>query len=508
MEVNENIGNTIKGSSPFVKWARRAIAPAIATLLLAFSFSLHAYQTREKSAGDLPAPTVKKNPAVTISPVELSHTFASVATDVKPAVVHINVVEKLTRTSVPQIQIPGFDFGQGQGGPSKQRASGSGFIVTNDGYILTNNHVVGKATEIEVKLSDGRKFKGTKVGVDPETDLAVIKIDATNLPTAVLGDSDKIQQGDWVLALGSPFGLEQTLTAGIISGVGRDVSGDTPFDSFIQTDASINPGNSGGPLVNMDGQVIGINSMIFTESGANQGIGFAIPSNTARDIYKSLVTKGKVVRGYLGVIVSELTPEQAKGFGLPESTRGALITDLPNNADSPAEKAGLDRGDIIQSVNGHTITSSGELTRFIGGTAVNQEVTIKYLRDGKEKTTTVKLAERHPETFNARNGDDSNDQPEEKGGLLGMSVETVTPDIAKDMDLKIKTGAIVRSVAPGSPASDARLLRGDVIHRVNREAITTGDDFRRATKNLKSGDQVIVQVERRGTITFLTLSID
>src|SRR5262249_18328950 len=156
----------------------------------------------------------------------------------------------------------------------------------------------------------------------------------------------KIQQGDWVLALGSPFGLEQTLTAGIISGVGRDVSGDTPFDSFIQTDASINPGNSGGPLVNMDGQVIGINSMIFTESGANQGIGFAIPSNTARDIYKTLVTKGKVVRGYLGVIVQELTPEQAKGFGLPEDTKGALITDLPSTADSPAEKAGLDRGDI------------------------------------------------------------------------------------------------------------------------------------------------------------------
>ena len=452
-------------------------------------------------------PTVKKSPTVTISPVELSHTFASVATDVKPAVVHINVVEKLTRTSVPQLQIPGFDFGGGGQGPSKQRASGSGFIVTSDGYILTNNHVVGKATEVEVKLSDGRKFKATKVGTDPETDLAVIKIDATNLPTAVLGDSDKIQQGDWVLALGSPFGLEQTLTAGIISGVGRDVSGDTPFDSFIQTDASINPGNSGGPLVNMDGQVIGINSMIFTESGANQGIGFAIPSNTARDIYKTLVTKGRVVRGYLGVIVTELTPEQAKGFGLPEDTKGALISDLPN-ADSPAVKAGLDRGDVIQSVNGHPIASSGELTRFIGGTAVNQEVTIKYLRDGKEKTAVVKLAERHPETFNARNGDDGGDQPEEKGGLLGMSVETVTPDMAKDLELKIKTGAIVRSVTPGSPASDARLLRGDVIHRVNREAITNGDDFRRATKNLKSGDQVIVQVERRGTITFLTLSID
>jgi serine protease Do len=427
---------------------------------------------------------------------------------VKPAVVHINVVEKLTRTSAPQIQIPGFDFGgQGQG-PSKQRASGSGFIVTSDGYILTNNHVVGKATEVEVKLSDGRKFKATKVGTDPETDLAVIKIDATNLPTAVLGDSDKIQQGDWVLALGSPFGLEQTLTAGIISGVGRDVSGETPFDSFIQTDASINPGNSGGPLVNMDGQVIGINSMIFTESGANQGIGFAIPSNTARDIYKSLVTKGKVVRGYLGVIVTELTPEVAKAWGLPENTRGALITDLPSTGDSPAQKAGLDRGDIIQSVNGHTINTSGELTRFIGGTAVNQEVTVKYLHDGKEKTASVKLAERHPETFNTRNDEDGSDQPEEKGGLLGMSVETVTPDMAKDLELKIKGGAIVRSVTPGGPASDARLTRGDVIHRVNREVITNADDFRRVTKSLKSGDQVVVQVERRGTITFLTLSID
>jgi len=505
MEVNENTGNPIKRSTPYANWAKRLIAPAIATLLLAFTFSLHAFQT--KTAGDLPQPTVKKNQTVTISPVELSHTFASVATDVKPAVVHINVVEKLTRTSVPQIQIPGFDFGgQGQG-PSKQRASGSGFIVTSDGYILTNNHVVGKATEVEVKLSDGRKFKATKVGVDPETDLAVIKIDATNLPTAVLGDSDKIQQGDWVLALGSPFGLEQTLTAGIISGVGRDVSGDTPFDSFIQTDASINPGNSGGPLVNMDGQVIGINSMIFTESGANQGIGFAIPSNTARDIYKSLVTKGKVVRGYLGVIVTELTPEVAKAWGLPENTRGALITDLPNS-DSPAQKAGLDRGDIIQSVNGHTITSSGELTRFIGGTGVNQEVTVKYLHDGKERTASIRLAERHPETFNAKNGDDGNDQPEEKGGMLGLSVESITPDMAKELDLKIKGGVVIRSVTPGGPAADARLARGDVIHRVNREAITSAEDFRSATRNLKNGDQVIVQVERRGTVSFVTLTID
>jgi len=493
-----------KGSGPFVKWAKRVASPMVATLLLAFS--LHAYQTREKSSGDLPQPTARKSQVVTVSPVELSHTFASVATDVKPAVVHINVVEKLTRTSVPQIQIPGFDFGgQGQG-PSKQRASGSGFIVTSDGYILTNNHVVGKATEVEVKLSDGRKFKATKVGTDPETDLAVIKIDATNLPTVSLGDSDKIQQGDWVLALGSPFGLEQTLTAGIISAVGRDVSTETPFDSFIQTDASINPGNSGGPLVNMDGQVIGINSMIFTDSGANQGIGFAIPSNTARNIYKTLVTKGHVSRGYLGVLVGELTSEQAKAWGLPENTKGALVTDLPN-ADSPAGKAGIESGDIILSVNGQAVTNPGELTRIIGGTAVNQQVVIKYLHDGKEKTANITLAERHPETFNGQ-GNNENDQPEEKGGILGMSVEGVTPDMAKDLELKIKTGVVVRSVTPGGPASDARLSRGDVIHRVNREVVTNAEDFRRATKSLKSGDQVFVQVERRGSIGFVTLSID
>jgi serine protease Do len=320
-----------------------------------------AYKLRNKG-GDLPAANSVAPPVSGSSgpsPKELSNTFRAVAKAVKPAVVYINITETVPARGF--LQFPGFE-GPGDGGPTKQQASGSGFIVKDDGYIITNNHVVGKADKIDVYLADGRKFRAQRVGSDQETDLAVIKIDASSLPTAVLGDSDSIEQGDWVLAMGSPFGLQQTITAGIISATGRQLvgnrdSGVSQLDRYIQTDASINPGNSGGPLVNMSGEVVGINTLIYSPNngiaglgsgGGNVGIGFAIPSNQAREIYGKLIKDGKVTRGYLGVFVQDLDEASAKALGVNQHA-GALIRDI-TDPNSPAAKAGLKSGDVITAM--------------------------------------------------------------------------------------------------------------------------------------------------------------
>src|SRR6185369_6972889 len=350
-----------------------AASSAVLALALIFSFSkfvvTKAYRNQAAAdtnvaAAELPSDKAAPVAEQVVSPSELSTTFRKVAKAVKPAVVNISTVQKVKMAGFGMPQIPGFQFdfpgGQGQHPPvQKQRGTGSGVIVTEDGYILTNNHVVGKADDIEVKLSDGRKFKGKVIGKDEFTDIAVVKIDASQaLPTASLGNSDDMEQGDWVVAIGSPFGLEQTITAGIVSAKGRHV-GSSQYNNFIQTDASINPGNSGGPLVNMSGQVIGINTMIYSESGGNQGIGFAIPSNLASKIYNQLVRTGKVTRGYLGVIINEITPEKADGLGLT-TTEGALVNDV--QTDSPAAKAGIQSGDVIVGFDGKPIKDSHELT--------------------------------------------------------------------------------------------------------------------------------------------------
>src|ERR1044072_10051047 len=275
------------------------------------------------------------------SPADLSRTFIGVAKQVKPAVVNIDVVEKAKRSSSMRLpdgfpQIPGFPDSQ----PRRQRGTGSGVIISADGYILTNNHVAGDAEQINVKLADGREFKAKRIGTDQETDLAVIKIEAQGLTFAKLGNSDSLEQGEWVNALGSPFGLEQTMTAGIVSAIGRDLgAGAGQFTHFIQTDASINPGNSGGPLINMQGEVIGINALIFSQSGTSSGIGFAIPSNLANKVYAQLIKSGKVTRGYLGVYLRPVTPALAKAIGY-EGTDGAQVQDITKE-DSPADRAGL-----------------------------------------------------------------------------------------------------------------------------------------------------------------------
>ncbi len=440
------------------------------------------------------------------SPSDLSRAFIEVARQVKPAVVSIDTVEKAKapsarrRQGIPQIPFPPFDEQ-----PRRQRGTGSGVIISSDGFILTNNHVAADADEIKVKLADGREFKAQRVGADAETDIAVIKIEAQGLPSARLGDSDRLEQGEWVLALGSPFGLQQTMTAGIVSATGRDLGAAVgQFTNFIQTDASINPGNSGGPLVNMQGEVVGINTLIFSQTGVSAGIGFSIPSNLASKVYSQLIARGKVVRGYLGVFLQPVTPAIARMVGY-DGTDGALVQDVANTT-SPAAKAGLRSGDLIIEFDGKAVKSPKQLTEMVADLPVGKTVRLKYFREGRAETATLVLAERP-----ARNEES---QPEEEDPQeldvenIGIRSVTVTPEIARELKLKISTGAVIQSVQPDSPASEAGLLRGDVIHRVGRTPITSRQDVVRAFALLKDETEVTLQVERGGQLLFLTLTLE
>ena len=323
------------------------------------------------------------------SPAELSRVFINVAKRIKPAVVQINIVAggiRQTSADEPDEESTS-DQPSGQPlnhvqqqAPYARRGTGSGVIVSPDGYILTNNHVAGPASEIRVRLYDGREFKARRIGVDSETDLALIKIEAQNLPYATLGDSSKLEQGEWVIALGSPFGLEQTMTAGIVSATGRQFGG--TYDNYIQTDASINPGNSGGPLINMYGEVIGINTMIYSRSGGSEGIGFSVPSNTAKKVQEQLLKSGRVSRGYLGVSLQD--SETAGG--------GATVADVTNGG--PASKAGLRNGDRIVEFDGKPVKSTKQLTEIIADTPAGRAVKLKFLREGQEQSASITPAER------------------------------------------------------------------------------------------------------------------
>ncbi len=446
-------------------------------------------------SGELPQPRAV-SPASAPSPVELSNSFRQVAKDVKPAIVNINIVEAAHRTPF----FPGFGFPD-DGSYGKQRGTGSGAIVTPDGYIITNNHVVGRADKIEVTLADGRKFRGERIGTDPETDLAVIKISASGLPTTVLGDSDSVEQGDWVLAIGSPFGLQQTITAGIISATGRDIPTASQFNRYLQTDASINPGNSGGPLVNMRGEVIGINTLIYSNSGGNEGVGFAIPSNLARKVYGELIQSGKITRGYLGVRIRDMDPATADAMSL-EAGAGVLVGEV--TADSPAARGGLRNGDVITAIDGTHVKTAAELTAKVSSTAVGKSVRVDYIRDGKQGSTTVVLAERPPIDKEASAEPSGG---EARASRLGLSVQTVTPAMAKQLNLEIESGAIVVRIKPGSSAAEV-LNSGDVIHQVGRDKIENAEDLVRVSESLRSGQEVAVRIERSGRLVWVTVSVD
>lgn len=366
-------------------------------LALSLGFSLFAssdgdvfgQQAPENSIISGPQTSKEKaqEPAPLSSPAELSRVFINVAKRIKPAVVQINIVAgglRQTSADEPAEAPPSDPSGQPlnpvQQSPYVRRGTGSGVIVSPDGYIITNNHVAGPASEIKVRLYDGREFNARRIGVDVETDLALIKIAAQNLPFATLGDSTKLEQGEWVIALGSPFGLDQTMTAGIISATGRQFGG--VYDNYLQTDASINPGNSGGPLINMDGEVIGINTMIYSRSGGSEGIGFSVPSNTVRKVQEQLLRNGRVSRGYLGLTLQD---SQTAGSG-------AMVVELTNGG--PGSKAGLRNGDRIVEFDGQPVKSTKQLTEVVAYTPVGKTVGVKFLRDGREQSASITLAER------------------------------------------------------------------------------------------------------------------
>jgi len=443
------------------------------------------------------------------SPAELSSSFREVAKAVKPAVVYINIVETASSDSGQ----PNFFGLPGPGTPRRREGAGSGFIVTEDGYILTNNHVVGNANKINVTLADGRKLPAQFVNSDPETDIAVIKINATGLPIAILGDSEELQQGDWVLALGSPFGLQQTLTAGIVSATGRELR-ESQYNHYIQTDASINPGNSGGPLVNMQGEVVGINTLILTGgplSQGNIGIGFAIASNSARDIFKKLVRGGNVTRGYLGVSVTDLDEAKAHAVGL-EAHSGVFVAEVPD-AKSPAGNAGIQPKDVITAFNGKSVKAARELTDTVADTPVGQTARVDFIRDGKPQSVTVQLAER-PRNLVARTipqdgGDDEDQGGANQQGRLGIQGRTITPEMIEQMKLKLKnpSGVLVAAVQRGSAASDAGVIHGDVIHRFDQSDVRSIEELGQAVKSVKPGDYLL-EVERGGRTIFLTVTIE
>ena len=365
------------------------------------------------------------------------------------------------------------------------RAAGSGVVVDPRGFIVTNNHVVENATEIEVRLSDDRKFKATLVGRDGRTDLAVLKIEnpAGPLPVADLGDSDRLRVGQWAIAIGNPFGLDRTVTVGIISATGRTHVGVATYEAFIQTDASINPGNSGGPLLNLDGRVVGINTAIVS---SGQGIGFAIPINMAREIVTQLISRGKVVRGWLGVAIQDLSPELAASLGVKEDA-GALVADVMK--DGPAASAGLRPGDVILEFGGSAIKDVPDLQKRVAAVEPGRAAPVTVMREKKTVTLSVKIGEQPTDDgMEAEAGDE----------ILGLTVEPLTPEMAREHRLSARSGLLVTEVAPGSAGAAAGIQPGDAILEVNRRPVGDAVAFRQVVAGLKPGDSVPVYLQRGG----------
>ncbi len=429
--------------------------------------------------------------------------MAEIAEAVKPAIVNIATIRTEQSAGInPLLDDPFFRrffgdrFKHGDT-PKKRKAAslGSGVIVSSDGYILTNNHVITNADSIKVVLSDKREFEGKVVGKDPQTDLSVLKIDADNLTSLALGDSDLLKVGEIVLAVGNPFGLNQTITMGIVSAVGRANVGIADYEDFIQTDAAINPGNSGGALVNVKGELIGINTAIFSTTGGYQGIGFAIPSNMARSVMDSLITKGKVIRGWLGVSIQGITPDLAEQFNL-EKDFGTLVADVVEG--SPAEKGGLLRGDVIIEFNGKEVNEPYNLRNLVSSTDPGEEAEFKVVRDGEIFTVSVIIGEIPTEEQRAAT--------EYKNALRGINVQELSTDIYRKLNLPDKIrGVVITEIEPGSP-SESRLIPGDVIQEINRKAISNLEDFETIVSKIKPDRDVLLLVFRRGATTFVTVS--
>ncbi|MBN1421644.1 MAG: DegQ family serine endoprotease [Planctomycetes bacterium] len=480
-------------------------------LLLAGAFMLAVPGQPAKSA-DLPshaavAATVAGRPAM----MALSGAFEGVAKEIRPSVVFVSV-EKTLDAVVPD---SGFfegssgDLGNlferffGNQAPQlrerkfHQQGQGSGFIVSADGTILTNNHVVGDADRIEVKLSDGRTLPAKLIGTDPQTDIAVIRVDAKGLPAAPLGDSDQVEVGEWVLAVGSPFGLTETVTAGVVSAKGRSLVGIADYEDFIQTDAAINPGNSGGPLVSIDGRVIGMNTAIVSRSGGYMGIGFAIPINMARKVMEELMDHGKVRRAQIGVVIQNLGEDMAKSFGL-EHAEGVLVAQVM--PDSPAAQAGIRTGDVIVDFDGRPVKDVGAFRNQVSMTPIGQEVPCTILRDGARKEIRIKLAAKA----------DENPQGGSSEGIsngVGFQLQDLTEALALELGTDAKKGAVITEVDPDSPAARAGLQAGGVITEVNRKPVANASECMKAIAAATPSGKVLLLVREKNLSRFVLLRL-
>jgi len=436
----------------------------------------------------------------------IPRSFTEVAKNIGPTVVNISTIKTISGSGRvfrhffgPFKEEPFEDFFDNffRGIPDediKQKSLGSGFIIDKEGYIITNNHVVEGAEEIKVTLSNGKDFEGKVIGRDSKTDIALIKIESRkDLPTVKMGDSDTLQVGEWVIAIGNPFGFENTVTAGIISAKGR-VIGAGPYDDFLQTDASINPGNSGGPLINTQGEVVGINTAIIA---GGQGIGFATPINTAKEILPQLKEKGKVTRGWLGVMVQHVTPELAKSFGLKEE-RGALVSDVTPSG--PADKAEIKQGDIIIEFDGKPVDKMTELPRIVGMTPVGKKVEVKVLRERKEKIFWITVGELEGEKM-------AEARPAEHELDLGITVQELTPALEHRYGLSGERGVLITHVRRGSPAHKANLRPGDIIKEIKGKLITSIDDYMAEIRKMKEGDIIHLLIKREEGTLYVALKV-
>lgn len=437
--------------------------------------------------------------------------FTGMVQDSGKAVVNISTSQKVVQSEAqsgmqplpedvpPQLEEFFRHFFQGPGRgyePPETKSLGSGFIISADGYVLTNHHVVKNADEIIVKLNDRRELEAKLIGSDESTDVALLKVEANNLPVVEIGSSKKLKVGEWVLAIGSPFGFEQSVTAGIVSAKGRSLPGGN-YVPFIQTDVAINPGNSGGPLFNMDGEVIGMNSQIYSRSGGYMGLSFAIPMDVAMNVVEQIKTNGKVARGWLGVQIQDVTRELAESFGM-RKPHGALVAKVIE--DSPAEKAGLQIGDIIIEFNGHEIDTSGELPPIVGMTPIDQVAKVKVIRQGDSKTVSVKIGLLPDQVLVA-----SKQEIERANNRLGLVVTDLNGEQRKQLQID-KNGVLVQEVKQG-PALDAGVRRGDVILRIQNKMIKNVAEFDGIVTALPAAKSIAVLIQRRGSPVFLALKI-
>ncbi len=474
--------------------AAALIAGIIAGLVISSAFSLH--QSSYAQAANISRESIdflaKTNKAT-----------AEIVAAVVPSVVNISSVATVRSAGAPDtfFNEPFFkrffkdDFRRFDSPREHKRAGlGSGVIVDKNGYILTNNHVIRGADEIKVALSDKREFKGKVIGTDQKTDLAVIKIDADNLPAVRFGNSDLLKPGETVLAIGNPFGLTQTVTVGIVSATGRANVGIADYEDFIQTDAAINPGNSGGALVNIRGELIGINTAIFSTSGGYQGIGFAIPSAMAKAVMESLINNGRVVRGWMGISIQPLTRDLMKQFNLSDDS-GVLVGDVVE--EGPADKAGIRRGDVIVAFGGRDVKDARQLRNLVAGSAPGRETSVKLIRGGKIMTVDVKIAEM-PAEINTLSRQFDNQ-------FRGVSVQSLTPQLKDSLGVpKRVNGVVITDVDDGSPAA-AALLKNDIIMEINRKGVRNIKDYEEAVSGIREDEDILLLVFRKGATLYVTL---